>query len=305
MDVKIKYKGIRMKTLEHEIRDVLSGKNEQELVEEINNRFVNMINELYEEPISEEQFLSLYESYIEYLIEQEPSAMSRLWSGVKGMGSKILGPLGIAYDANERYSKGQSIRDVVGGTASTLAGGIAGAKTGAALGALGGPAGVGVGGIIGGVLGGIGAGDLYDKYITNKPSETNTNKQQPTQNNKPLTPEQMGIKQNLGVNPPPKQNAPTPSMVNPTVDTKGSDAAEIRRATAMTTPPAAVPPMPKSAETPAQTKQQVQPPPPPAPTAMPKPQDETRKRMTRPTAQPSGGSFSQYPQWAQKAFAGN
>ena len=70
MDVEINFKGTIMKTLEHEIRDVMSRKKEQDLIEEVNNNFINMINDMYEEEISEEKFIQLYELYIIHLNEQ-------------------------------------------------------------------------------------------------------------------------------------------------------------------------------------------------------------------------------------------
>ena len=82
MDVEINFKGTIMKTLEHEIRDVMSRKKEKDLIEEVNNNFINLVNTLYEEELTEEQFVTLYEAYINYLIERD-GMLSKAWNLIK------------------------------------------------------------------------------------------------------------------------------------------------------------------------------------------------------------------------------
>lgn len=329
-----------MKTLEHEIRDVLSGKQYYDLIEQTNNNFINMLDQIYEEKIDKELFLELYESYIEYLIEQDPW-YSRVWSGAKDMaskigsskaakfGSKLMGPLNVASDAYGRYSSGQSALDVVGGTAASALGALAGT----AVGALGGVPGA----FAGGTAGSIAGSELYDRIrgldkkdgaqasplpstnnatqsaivkpgdsakIPDKPlSGTVEKSKSPPEITKPqMSYADMGIQKDIGVKPPPQQNAPTPSLIPPK-DTSGSDAAEIRRGKGMSngvSPPPQTQPTPQAPQPVAKPAPQ----PTPQPVARPSP-EEIKRRTPRPSSSVSSGSFSQYPDWAQKAFQGN
>lgn len=323
-----------MKTLEHEIRDVLSEKQYYDLIEQTNNNFINMLDQIYEEKIDKELFLELYESYIEYLIEQDPW-YKRMWSGAKDMANtvasskagkiagKLMGPLNVASDAYGRYSSGQSTMDVIGGTAAS------------ALGALGGTA---IGGpFIGGTAGSIAGSELYDRIrgldkkdgaqasplpstnnatqsaivkpgdsakIPDKPlsGTVEKSKSPPEITNPQMSYADMGIKKDDGVKTPPQQNAPTPSLITPR-DTSGSDAAEIRRGKGMSN---GVSPPPQTQPTPQAPQPVAKPAPQPTsqPVARPSP-EETKRRTPRPSSSVSSGSFSQYPDWAQKAFQGN
>lgn len=60
-----------MKSLEHNIRDVLSRKNEKEYIEEMNNSFIKNVKKIYGNDLSEDEFLFLYEGYINCLLEQD------------------------------------------------------------------------------------------------------------------------------------------------------------------------------------------------------------------------------------------
>jgi hypothetical protein len=199
MDVEINYKGTIMKTLEHTIRDVMSGKREQDLIEEVNNNFINIINTVYEEKLSEEKFIELYNLYIDHLIEQEPwysnlyqgakNTASSLYRGAAKYGSKAIAPVGAALDAGLRYSEGQPTGQILAGTGASLAGGLAGswagAKTlGTAGGIIGGPVGAGigtvVGGIGGGILGSFGGSKYVDAMYPNAAAKPPTSNTQPT-----------------------------------------------------------------------------------------------------------------------------
>lgn len=329
-----------MKTLEHEIRDVLSEKQYYDLIEQTNNNFINMLDQIYEEKIDRELFLELYESYIEYLIEQDPW-YSRVWSGAKDMaskigsskaakfGSKLIGPLNVGWSAYDRYKAGQSMTDIIGGTVASGLGTLAGT----AIGGLGGLP----GSVAGGISGNIAGGELYDKFrgldkkdgaqastlpstnnatqsavvkpgdsakIPDKPlSGTVEKSKSPPEITKPqMSYADMGIQKDIGVKPPPQQNAPTPSLITPR-DTSGSDAAEIRRGKGMSN---GVSPPPQTQPTPQAPQPVAKPSPQPTqqPVARPSP-EETKRRTPRPSSSVSSGSFSQYPDWAQKAFQGN
>ena len=154
MDVEINFKGTIMKTLEHEIRDVMSRKKEKDLIEEVNNNFINLVNTLYEEELTEEQFVTLYEAYINYLIEQE-SWYSKAYS--KAMNhpiAKAILPAYGAYDVATRAGQGD-----VGGLSSMGAGAlVAGAKLAGKAGSK----------LIPGIGSAIAAGETYDNIKKGK-----------------------------------------------------------------------------------------------------------------------------------------
>ena len=58
-----------MKTLEHTIRDVMSGKHQNDLLEDVNDKFIDSVRKVYGDDLTEEEFIYLYEQYMNYLIE--------------------------------------------------------------------------------------------------------------------------------------------------------------------------------------------------------------------------------------------
>ena len=55
-----------MKTLEHTIRDVMSGKHQNDLLEEVTLDFVESVKKVYGNDLTEEEFIYLYEQYMNY-----------------------------------------------------------------------------------------------------------------------------------------------------------------------------------------------------------------------------------------------
>ena len=59
-----------MKNLEHTIRDAMSGKHQKDLLEDVNDKFIDSVRKVYGDDLTEEEFIYLYEQYMNYLIEQ-------------------------------------------------------------------------------------------------------------------------------------------------------------------------------------------------------------------------------------------
>lgn len=346
-----------MKTLEHNIRDVLTRKNDQLIVEEINNDFIAFVNGVFDRQLTEEEFLSLYESYVNYLIEQEASMASKIMSGAKwlgrgarfvpgiqtaaglglagyralqgdykgaglSLGSAIPGPVGYGFAAADIARELKGDNTSTADTAADVAGGVAGAKAGQkvldsatqkgiappkappgsswmtkGLSAIKRAPYVGLP-IAAGIAGATAVKGMYDNE-----AKATTAPNAPPASAPPSPP---------AATPPPTTTPQPTAKPMPPAPGEGGTPQPVPVTPSATAPaqaPAAAPPPVPAPASPRATSTA---PPPPAQRASPiKPPEEARKKpVVTPTQRPSmgastGGSFSQYPSWAQKAFQGN
>lgn len=349
-----------MKTLEHNIRDVMSGKNDQLIVEEINNDFIEFVNKVFDRQLTEEEFSSLYESYVNYLIEQDPwYSPSRLKQFGQGVGefarnaflpgvasgnTSISTAQGTGTAAGAAMAKGGFFSRLVPGLGSGLSAVDAyerykkGDKAGAAISAT------GVVPIT--PLQIMGMGLNYVRDNPGKPLEGEPTTRGPERALQragaspnvlqPGTDVPRSVQKPPGVQTPTPTSAPppaTPPVASPSSSFRQSEISSMKdleksNLRTQPAPPATAKPMPSapgeggtpqpvpvtpSATAPAPATAPTQTPTAPTPPRVtPKPPaEETRKKpVVTPTPRPStgtstGGSFSQYPDWAQDAFGRN